>query len=58
MSREGAFRGNLIGEMDTMDSSRQRNARKGAEKGNEDGIRQCCGSGSAWIQNFCLDPEL
>ena len=19
---------------------------------------QCCGSGSAWIRNFCLDPEL
>ena len=18
---------------------------------------QCCGSGSAWIQNFCLDPD-
>ena len=21
-------------------------------------ISQCCGSGSAWIRNFCLDPEL
>ena len=20
-------------------------------------IMQCCGSGSAWIQNFCLDPD-
>ena len=19
---------------------------------------QCCGSGSAWIRNFCLDPDL
>ena len=19
--------------------------------------RQCCGSGSAWIRNFCLDPD-
>ena len=20
--------------------------------------KQCCGSGSTWIRNFCLDPEL
>ena len=19
--------------------------------------KQCCGSGSAWIRNFCLDPD-
>ena len=21
------------------------------------GFYQCCGSGSAWIRNFCLDPD-
>ena len=20
-------------------------------------LKQCCGSGSSWIRNFCLDPD-